>query len=643
MFTYVDSSFFPYFLYYLLVIFLIFYIPGNIFIRPLVLSRLQQFVLSIVIGITLWSLQGIIFASLGMRFLSYLYILIFCVLWIKRTYKSFSLPKLNVQVLRQHVWLICIITLGTLIQLLSIWFTGVSTSQGLYFCCALPDSLFHIALTNELTHNFPPFEPGIHDMLLRNYHYLPNLINADITRMFQIPLLTIQYPLTTILFSLLLGLTAVVFAQLTKLPKAFTFWLLFFLYFSGNFLYILTFFTKGTVDFSFVFLEIATSLWISPPRVIAIVLFFAGLSFFLLWIKQKNIYAGLLMALIFGSLIGYKVYVGIFALSGLGIVALYYLFKRQFTMLIPPIFAVLISLALYLPVNSGAGGLVYTGTWRFENFIVQVPLGLSHLENARLVYLAHNNWLRVVQHEIIFALLYIVFVFGTITLGVFQTKKSLRLFPKELNFFLLTGIFTSAILGFFFIQKTGGANSVQFLISIQILGSIYAALACTYWINKFNTSLRILLISLVVLITIPSVTYATITNFSYIKNFGGILISKNELQAFEYLKRYAPPEKVILTSTINGCLIVTILTNHPLFVCNDGAPPDRGVDTPTKLALANSILTGKDPKLVQTLLKENNISYIHLRSHESLGIPETVDFLKPFYSNDKIKILEVIY
>ena len=52
--------------------------------------------------------------------------------------------------------------------------------------------------------------------------------------------------------------------------------------------------------------------------------------------------------------------------------------------MIPPlIIALLISAAIYFPVNIGAGGLYFTGLWIFENFAVQPLLGQEHLILAK--------------------------------------------------------------------------------------------------------------------------------------------------------------------------------------------------------------------------------------------------------------------
>jgi len=63
---------------------LAFFIPGDIFIRRLNLTKLQRIVLAVGLGMVLWALQGFIFGFLGFRDLTYVYLAICMILWLKR-------------------------------------------------------------------------------------------------------------------------------------------------------------------------------------------------------------------------------------------------------------------------------------------------------------------------------------------------------------------------------------------------------------------------------------------------------------------------------------------------------------------------------------------------------------------------------
>src|SRR5258708_7228370 len=232
--------------------------------------------------------------------------------------------------------------------------------------------------------------------IVHNYHYFSNLIIAELIRVFHLPLLATQYQYSTVLLSFLLGLSVIVFTKQLKSNKSFNRWVLFFVYFSGDILFLLLLFLGKGLNFDLNISENATTLWFSPPRFYALVSLFTALSLITIWLRKKSLYNVILVVIIFGSLISLKVYTGIFALCGVIGISFYSLIaKEKYKSYVPLIISVAISLFLFIPINSGAGGLFFVGLWRFENFAVRPILNLSILELARRIYLSHNNYLKV--------------------------------------------------------------------------------------------------------------------------------------------------------------------------------------------------------------------------------------------------------
>ncbi len=60
------------------------FVPGDIFIRRLGLSTFQRVVLALGLGLVLWALQGFVFGFLGLRDLTYVYLVVAAILWLKR-------------------------------------------------------------------------------------------------------------------------------------------------------------------------------------------------------------------------------------------------------------------------------------------------------------------------------------------------------------------------------------------------------------------------------------------------------------------------------------------------------------------------------------------------------------------------------
>lgn len=291
--------------------------------------------------------------------------------------------------------------------------------------------------------------------------------------------------------------------------------------------------------------------------------------------------------------------------------------------------------------------------WRFDDFIVLQGLGLQHLELAKTVYADHHNWLGVARFEILFFVLYIIFIFGTMILGLFQTKKTLSLFPRELNIFLLSGFGVSAFLGFFFIQQTGGANSSQFLITINILGSLYAALACYYWIGKFTHPLKYIVIFLVVLLTVPRVLTTAWSQMTQLQHNRTFLIDNSQLEALNYLKTGTPQSSIILVNNFVSSTnqwrgfsyYISFLANRSLFIDGDASTnsivDSHGVDTTQRVIDAKAVFADMTSSKAKEILYKNKIAYLYVGTDKKM-LKRPPKFLKPVYTNAEISIYKVI-
>lgn len=629
------------FLYFIFAVFVSAYIPGSLLLRSLKLDGFSKIIMSLVLGVVLWGYQGFIFGYLGLRVLSYVYIGIAFIFWIYSRRKEkwhFTLPKMFS---KSNILPAVIILVGTVVQLLTIWFNGIITQKGLYFCCGI-DTVYHLALTGEVVKSFPPLEPGSVNIVVQNYHYFSNVVIAEWVRVFHLPLTATYFQYATVLFSALIGLTAVVFGRVYKMTKGYVNWLLFFLYFSGSFTYILLLLFQHKIDLSSSILHDATSLWFSPPRVYAIVIFLTGMSIIRYWIKEKSFTIGLIAAMLLASLISVKVYFGIFILSGYMFLDIYFLYKKDLRSIIPSIVAVVIALLLYLPVNSGAGGLFFSGFWRLENFIVYPPLGLSRMELARQTYLDHHSWLRVAQYELEYMALYFFAVFGTLLFALFQTKESIRKIPKEINIFLLGGILVSLIAGLFFLQHFGASNTSQFIITVLGILPIYAALACDYWIKKIKISfIKIIIIFVIILITIPHILNDVNTRIQDDIHLSGYTFSNQEIAASNFLRE--APNGTILTP-VYDCLYIHMISAKSIYACNDATiltdHADRS-EADKKIADINGVFTDDSPASVSAFLLSNNIKYIYIRSKKDLPSNNPASFLPLVYSNNEVEIREV--
>lgn len=638
-----------YSIYFIVAIVIAFIIPGFIFIRKLKLSFFQTLVLSTILGLALWIWQGFLFGFLGIRFLTYLYLAVFFVSFLKiiiPVRKRFDTKSLRIG--KGTVLILVILIIGIIVQCLSVWFMGISTQSGVYFCCGnMKDSLFHLSLSHQLIKNVPPLEPGMSGVIVHNYHYLSNLVNAELSRVFNIPLVLIQFQFINVFLSLLLGLCAISFAKNNKLSISYICWLLFFLFFGGDLVYLILLILGKGLSFRMGSLEDGSIFLVNPPRAMAIVMFFGALSLFSQWIRRKNLYLGFLLAIIVSTLIGLKVYIGIFAISGFIGLGFYFLIKRQLKMLLPLIFSLMGCLVFYLPVNKAAGGLFFTSFWRFENYISQPEFGLIRVELARIIYQDHHNYIKVYFYEICYMLFYITAIFGTKITGLFQTKKSFSLLPLPVHIVLITGIVVSLIFGFFFQQTSGGSNSFNFIVSVFIISSLYAALSMSFWQKKLQKYVAIIVCLIIIGITVPRVIFQTIQNFSFISSGRGYILTNPQLELTTFAKNKSPKEALyyIDASFIDEDYespFVSFLIDRPVYLSGRGILADHNVNTDQRFITLGKIKRSSDTLLVASLLRKTNIQYIITHDVQHFSAPQAGYFMKEVFRNSSGKILKIV-
>lgn len=642
-----NASYFIQFIYFIIISFLVFYIPGNVLLNKIKIeSRLVKFTYSYALGIVFWAFQGFLFGFINLRNLTYIYILLFIIFWLIQNYNKFKNLSFKINLQKKDISIILIFIIGVLIQVSITFYNGVLSIKGLNFCCLTPDNLYHIGLTNSLVNKMPPFEPAMYGVVVKNYHYLANLIAADLIRVFRLDLILTQYHYMSLLISVLLGLSAISFGKLLKLGNLYIFFLLLFIFFIGDLTFILTYLNGKGFNFSYPFLYDATTLWFSPPRVYAFMIMLSGIGMFCIWLKNKSYYFSFLLALVFSSLIGIKIYNGIVIFAGLLFVTLFFLIKKQYFKVSLFLISLVIGLIIYLPVaTNGASGLAYVGFWRVENFVSQPGFGTVHMELARQIYFQHNNIPRMIQYELMFFLFYFIFVFGTLNLAFFQTRKTLNYFPKELNIFLIFSVLTSFILGFFTFQKIAGSNTSQFLIVFEMIAPLYAALACVYIYRKIGI-LKFIFLFLIIILTVPRVVNKVIVNYSELKIGRNYVVSNLDLEALNYLKTQTEVNSLIYTDNKNinidnSCYYITFLSNRNIFLCDsNGILTDHGVNISERLKASELIYNSLGNESILNILRKNKINYLYLSSNITPNLFLNNN-LKVVFRNEKITIVKL--
>lgn len=616
-------------LYFTLATFIAFFIPGNLLTSRLKLPLITNITSSFVLGICLWAIQAFILGYLNLRDLTYFYIILTSVSWILINFKKINLKfKSKIKFDNKDLIMIFILIGGIILQISTTVGNAIPFKNGLFFCCGAGDTIYFGALAKELVNSFPPHEAAIYGTPLKNYHYLSNLITADLIRIFKLSLIPTTFNFIPIFFSILFGLVGLSLGKTLNLGKNFIILFLFLLFFFSDIFYILTLFTTNSLIFNVSTIETSLALWISYSRFFAVVVFFQALLFLVHWIKNRNFNYLLPLVLTAGVLIGIKVYIGILFLIGIIFLAAYLFLKKDVKNSLSLSLIFILSALFFLPVNNSSGGFIFTGFWRTRDFIVNPILNLSHLELARQIFEKSGNIKKYI-FDFSFFIIYIVFSFGILLLSFLNPLKNLKRLPVELHIFLISGFIVTFILGMFFIQKTGGSNSGQFLISGFLIGSIYAALFLDYLLKK-NKIIFKFLILIFILLTIPKTIYLATSNIEKYQNKNGVIISNEELNAYNFINNNIPESSVIVVDPrLNySCLTLPLFTSSKSYFCSTGAPSDRGIKTEkyeNKIKLA---LDGNEKS-------ENNFNYI-LTKNDANNLKQ----YKVIYENKSYKILK---
>ncbi|MBI2031373.1 MAG: hypothetical protein HYT08_02040 [Candidatus Levybacteria bacterium] len=610
--------------YFLFAIFVAFYIPGDLIlgkIKQNLPTFFERIVACFIVGFTLWAYQGVVFGYLNARYLTYAYLGLCIFLWaknrlnIKTIQKIFKIPAICFPKNKLSYILLFIFVVGIFGQVQKFWVAGNLASDGIHiFAAAGDDALWHTALISQLARRFPPFQPGLVNEIVHNYHYWSNLVIAELVRVFHLPILQTQYQYMYLLMSLLLGGVAYTLAKKLNFSGYGVILLVYLQYFSSDILYLFTFVTARTFNFSIGALEGGVEFLENPPRAFSIVIALCGILFLKLWLQDKKLRTGIITALLFGSIIGFKAHTAIPVYIGIAILSLLLIIKREIKMLLMPILTAVLALFVYLPVNISSGKLILTPFWITRDFAVHPDLHLSTLELARQTYALHANWLQALRMDITMLFLFLLSQFGIKNVGWIPVGGIIKKLGLPLYLFLYAAMISGVILGTFFYQESGGANIFNFFLASSLLLSIPMAFLLGRLLN-INVWVRILLVFLLLAVTIPRWMQRN-QSFLYYFKLTSPIIDTDELRAMDFVRNNTDSEEVVLVfnegSWDSRYPYVSAFTQRDMYLSGQWILESHNIlEFKDREKVRKIILASKDVNQVKKLLKENNISILY--------------------------------
>lgn len=547
--------------------FLCFFIPGLLLTRILKLraTPIFTFVLAMVIGIALFGTQIYIFGWIGVRFVTYIYLtaIIGISFWLRKSILHY-LSELW-QSLRLLGPMVIVLVAGVvLLQSLQMFGNGLPTESGTRFWRTNAyDGMYHLGLIESMKNVFPPYEPSSSGQPVINYHYWSDLVISEQARIFKTPSPFLFFQWLPIFISTLTAFAVVEFVRMLTKSQSPGFMhvsiilSLLFLGLGSDSGWALYWMIHERVSFAYPAIDNGPTQFLNMPHTFGKLFFFAIGGLFLVWRKDRRWSVLFLLLFLSAVSIGLKVYFGLaLALGFLGIFAYDAIKSRSIPhfmrlVMMGVVYLILIA-AIYLPVNSGAGGL----SW----YPLEWPTLLINRENIDWTDLAirigiaryEHNSSKQALYNVILVAVGLIAIHGTRALGFVLTKRSMRLFGTDGLIFFVVPVLICTFLGFTTLQVSGGFNVFNFFaVSLSILGISTALLLTTVY--EKNRVIGVLLITIALMFCLPRSVFETKNMIeNYTSGNDSVLVSKSHLDAYAYLR------------SLRGNIIVATSLEHDL-------------------------------------------------------------------------------
>lgn len=647
---------------FLVFVLLALFIPGYFLVRNLKQDCLALNVfLSICSGFVNLTLVFYLAGYLKLNFLVWIYLgTSIGIFLIRKYYQQLHFKQIGLLLSRQLFSTLFLVSCGTVFQSLMMMRSGWVYDFGVGFWGPTGhDGVWHQALINQLIKSIPPQNPAFAGQALSNYHYFYDLLVAATAQFSQIPIPDLLYRFYPLIFSLLFGVgTYLLVKQLTG-SKIAALISLYFAYFAGSFGWIVDLLKKQPLGGESAFwANQPVSMNINPPFAISLILIIA-IILILKQLKRSKFAAPILLILMVGSLIEFKVYAGIIVLGGLLLIGLQQIFfAKSILMFKLFIGSLVLSLGVFLPQNSRSGDLlVFSPFWFIHSMIdFSDRIGWERLSIARPAYIARGEWWKFILIEVLGLILFIIGNLGTRFLALFGAinfvKKKFWKIPQYSFIFGMALI--SLAIPIFFIQKGTNWNTIQFFYYFMYFVAIFTGSAILFLYKKLPKLIAVLIIGTILVIT-PVSAWTTFRNAFYPKP--PARLSSGELEALSYLKNQ--PEGIVLTYPFDKNLKNNFTDPYPLFVYETTAYVSAFSEKPTfledeiqqeifqndykkRLAASQDFFRGRDLEWSKTFLHDNSIRYIYLPKIFKAEILADQPFVERLYDNNEVDIYEVL-
>ena len=362
------------------------------------------------------------------------------------------------------------------------------------------------------------------------------------------------------------------------------------------------------------------------------------------WIKSKNLQTGLIAAIIFGCLVGFKVYVGAFAALGLAVLGCYFLLKKQIKMLIPIAITALISVAIFFPSNRNAGGLFWSPlSWPRHYFAQGIASQLNwHLQEQ--VFRAFNNKPRLALLHTQMAISFLIITLGTRIIGILGLFKSRTKTPTTVFLFLSIPAVIFTAVPLFFLQKTGLFEGFNFIAVASTIWSLYAALLVSL-LSKSNKGILKIAAFAILALTIPRSVHEAIGYYHLYSSKSGLYINQNQFKFFDEVKKKVNLNQTILVDPRdpldNYSPYIAAFTGRRMFYSGGGILDAHGLRQDELNSFTKDLISQSDPTMFHQALSLKGIDFFLENQSPPLAQLQDKQYFRPVASNEEAVLYEI--
>jgi hypothetical protein len=657
-------------IFFLISIYISWYLPGRFVLRNYVPNKITHSLLAFVVGMVLWGVQGYILGYLHLRFLTYLYIVFFLLFYI-RSHVVFVTDLLHTakRSVQDNKLISSLIGIGVCLQLLPVAGSGFLYQDGVHFYGVNAiDGVMHLGFITSIVKEFPPVQPGAYDHALTNYHYWSDLIIAELARVWRLPIAHLFFQFTPAILSLFMGIAGYKVMRIFGFSKTAGVWSIFFIYFAGDATYLLLYLVNQTFHFVTPAIDNGITQFLNMPHSMAKVVFLTSLIPFHYWLGSRQLFWGILTILFFSVMVGIKVYFGLFAIFGFGLVIFIKLAQRFFAEVktknllesfkasifyekqsIVLSFVLLLSAALiYLPPNKSSGGLGYYPLEWAKIFIGPGVLNWGDWWLRHQVYDAHNNIRGKLFLDTIAVIITLICVHGTRLIGLVPSKSLYKKLGIEKILFFVPGAIIFHILGMFTLQQSGGFNVFNFFVVATVILSLFSAVVLEHiGFHKKNVFVWLLTI-IIITITIPRVAYETYAYGTKYINKDVSAIKQEELDAFTFIRNNTPPDSIVQSHPLNPydrqTPYVSYFSYRLTYLSGVGMQETHNQPLDKKKKVLDDLFLKTDhPQTFTTNATRLGVDYIYMRKVADEKLPFSIDtnLMKPVFENKAVVIYKL--